>query len=64
MFTDTEGFGLIGTITHNTPEKLLAIPYTGQMDKGVKDYSNKEVMVGAVKIYTLSEDEGKTTLDI
>ena len=67
LFTDQEGFGLLGVITQNIPNELLAIEYNGQLAQGVEDFTSQEVLDGingSTETYNLSESDGITTLNV
>jgi hypothetical protein len=67
LFTDQEGYGLLGVITQNILNEVLAIEYNGQLDKGVEDFTSPEVLngvKGATETYNLSESNGITNLSI
>ncbi|RYY34236.1 MAG: SRPBCC domain-containing protein [Sphingobacteriaceae bacterium] len=65
-FTDPEGSGMLGVITANEPAKLLHITYNGFVNKGQEDVDSEmaKAYSGSTEIYKLSENDGKTTLDI
>jgi hypothetical protein len=67
LFTDKEGYGLLGIITENTPQKTMSIEYNGQIAQGVEDFTSQEVLngvKGATETYNLSESNGVTTLTV
>jgi uncharacterized protein YndB with AHSA1/START domain len=66
IFTDNSMFGLIGRITDNKTAERLSITYEGILHDGVEDYESEKAaeMKGAVETYTLSEENGKTTMSV
>ena len=65
-FVDPDGNGITGVITANEPAKLLYITYKGFIDKGQEDFDSDmaKTYSGTTEIYTLTESDGKTSLDI
>lgn len=67
IFTDQEGYGLIGKIVQNVPQEIMAIEYAGQLVKGIEDFTSEEVMngiKGTTERYALSESDGVTNLEV
>jgi len=66
VFTDKKRYGLIGTIIENIPNEVIAMKYSGQLVDGKEDYDseNAKKFIGNIERYTLSENNGVTTLNI
>ena len=67
LFTDKEGYGLLGTITQNIPQQTMSIEYNGQLAQGIEDFTSEEVLKGikgSTETYNLSESDGITTLNV
>jgi uncharacterized protein YndB with AHSA1/START domain len=66
IFRDQGGNGIIGKVTDNKFAELLALEYTGSVANGEEDYESEMAkgVKGATESYRLSEQDGKTRLDI
>lgn len=66
LFIDESNRGMVSKIADNIPNKYMSIEHLGMYDNGVEDYESEHVKMwaGAKENYTLTEADGKTTLDI
>ena len=66
IFADGSGSGILGVVTENKPNELLAIEYTGMVRGGNEDFESEEAKAvkGSKEIYWLKEANGITQLDI
>jgi uncharacterized protein YndB with AHSA1/START domain len=66
LFLDASNRGMVSRIAENVPNEFMSIEHLGMYDKGVEDYDSEHVKswAGAKENYTLTEADGKTTLDI
>jgi uncharacterized protein YndB with AHSA1/START domain len=66
LFTDESNRGMVSRIAENVPNEFMSVEHLGMYDNGVEDYESEHVKTwaGAKENYTLTESDGKTTLDI
>lgn len=66
LFIDESNRGMVSRIAENVPNEFMSIEHLGMYDNGVEDYESEHVKMwaGAKETYTLTEADGKTTLDI
>ncbi|EMG35896.1 Activator of Hsp90 ATPase like protein [Desulfocurvibacter africanus PCS] len=65
-FVDNSGMGLVGKLVAKKPPELLSIEHQAVIMNGKEDQSSPETMKwrGCKENYTLSQEDGKTTLTI
>ena len=66
MFIDNTRSGIIGRITTNRPNEVLAMEYTGMVADGREDYDSDMAnsVKGGKEIYRLSQQNGHTELSV
>lgn len=66
LFLDASNRGMVSRIAENVPNEFMSIEHLGMYDNGVEDYESEHIKMwaGAKENYTLTEADGKTTLDI
>jgi uncharacterized protein YndB with AHSA1/START domain len=66
VFTDNTHNGMIGRVTANKPNEVLAMEYTGIVTDGREDYESElaRSVRGGREIYRLSQHDGHTDLSV
>lgn len=66
LFIDESNRGMVSKIAENVPNEFMSIEHLGMYDNGVEDYESEQVKMwaGAKENYTLTDENGKTQLNI
>lgn len=66
LFLDGQNRGMVSRIAENVPYEYMSIEHLGMISNGIEDYDSDAVKswAGSKENYTLSEVNGKTTLQI
>lgn len=66
LFIDASNRGMVSKIADNVPNQFMSIEHLGMYDNGVEDYESEHVKMwaGAKENYTLTDNNGKTNLQI
>ncbi len=66
LFLAADGGGMVSMVEANRPGEYMSFKHIGEMKDGVEDTSSEKIKewAGSMENYTLTEEDGKTTLDV
>jgi uncharacterized protein YndB with AHSA1/START domain len=66
LFLDPKGSGMVSRVAKNKPNEYMSFKHLGEVRDGVEDTTSDRVKAwsGSTEDYTLTEENGKTTLTI